>query len=153
MIAQIIPGLLRKRFENTASTILNIIQSFSQLNHTSFTSTTAKAFLCAHSCKLFNNEILRPHIEALVDESNIPICHDATLLCQYAHWALPRYEQYFADVTTSAKAFIELGLEQHRSVCINILDMINMNGWILDAGWRRVGLKVHFPCINPVFGC
>jgi len=28
------------------------------------------------------------------------------------------YEQYFADVTTSAKAFIELGLEQHRSVAV-----------------------------------
>ena len=36
---------------------------------------------------------------------------------------MPRYEQYFADVTTSAKAFIELGLEQHRSVYwINTLD-------------------------------
>merc|ERR1719350_2532752 len=28
------------------------------------------------------------------------------------------YEQYFADVTTSAKALIELGLEQHRSVAV-----------------------------------
>ena len=26
------------------------------------------------------------------------------------------YEQYWADVTTSAKALIELGLDQHRSV-------------------------------------
>ena len=39
---------------------------------------------------------------------------------------MPRYEQYFTDVTTSAKAFIELGLEQHRSVWMNELDMMTM---------------------------
>ena len=39
---------------------------------------------------------------------------------------MPRYEQYFTDVTTSAKAFIELGLEQHRSVWMNELDMMMM---------------------------
>ena len=35
---------------------------------------------------------------------------------QVDNWSDRRYEQYFADVTTSAKALIELGLEQHRSV-------------------------------------
>ena len=32
------------------------------------------------------------------------------------------YEQYWADVTTSAKALIELGLDQHRSVGKNIFN-------------------------------
>ena len=70
--------------------------------------------------------------------------------CHFTMPILPRYEQYFADVTTSAKAFIELGLEQHRSVCINILDIsiYDKYGW-MDTGCRveegGFHLKFTFP--------
>ena len=54
---------------------------------------------------------------------------------------MPRYEQYFADVTTSAKAFIELGLEQHRSVWNKYIGFDDLDDHKKESGFH---LKVDF---------